>query len=82
MGNSAPGDGGDNSVTVQSNVPDTAGTVTVHYKTTDHPFPITTDGSGSAYLSFSMGRPTVGYTVLVTVDLGGQASCSTSFTPQ
>jgi hypothetical protein len=82
MGNPTPGDGGLNSVTVQSNVPNTPGTITMHYKTTDHPFPITTDSSGSAYLSFSMGRPTIGYTVQVTVDLNRQAACSTSFTPQ
>jgi hypothetical protein len=54
----------------------------MHYKTTDHPYSIATDGSGSAFLSFSMGRPTIGYTVDVTVDLSGLASCSTSFTPQ
>ena len=65
-----------------SNVPGTAGTVTAHYKTTDHPFPIQTDASGTASVTFSIGHPTVGYQVIVDVDLSGKASCSTSFTPQ
>jgi hypothetical protein len=81
MGNVMPGDGGYNSVTIRSSVPNTAGTATMHYKTTDHVFPIQTDGNGTAFLSFSMGRPTVGYTVQVTVVVGSVA-CSTSFTPQ
>ena len=45
-------------------------------------FTLPTDGNGTAFLSFSMGRPTRGYTVMVDVDLSGKASCSTSFTPQ
>ena len=52
----------------------------MHYKTTDHAFAIQTDSNGTAFLSFSMGRPTVGYPVLVTVVVGA-ANCSTSFTP-
>jgi hypothetical protein len=81
MGNAMRGDGGDNSVTVSSNVPNAAGTATMHYKTTDHVFPIQTNGNGTAVLNFSMGRPTVGYTVQVSVVIGA-ASCRTSFTAQ
>jgi hypothetical protein len=82
VGNATPGDGGTNTVSVASGVPNTEGTVLIHYKTTTHPLAITTDASGHGLLSFSMGHPTIGYTVLVTVDLAGLASCSTSFTPQ
>jgi hypothetical protein len=67
---------------VHSNVPDAPGTIVIHYKTTTHPFGITTDANGIGFLDFSMGRPTPGYIVAVTVSLGGKASCSTSFTPQ
>ncbi|MCU1460667.1 MAG: hypothetical protein JWO37_742 [Acidimicrobiales bacterium] len=82
MGNQTPGAGGSNSVTVHSNVANTPGTITMHYKTTDHPYSVATDGNGTAFLSFSMGRPTPGYTVTVDVDLSGKATCSTSFTPR
>ena len=82
VSNPTPGDGGDETVSVTSDLPGTAGTVTAHYKTTDHPFSIQTDGSGRATVTFSIGHPTVGYMVRVDVDLSGRASCSTSFTPQ
>ena len=65
-----------------SDLPDTSGTVTAHDKTTEHPFRIETDGSGRGQVTFSIGRPTVGYTVRVDVDLSGRAACSTSFSPQ
>ena len=76
-----PGDGGDQTVYVSSNVPSTTVSMTVHYKTTTHPFSFGTDGSGSASFTFSIGRPTPGYTVAVDVSVG-TANCSTSFTPQ
>jgi hypothetical protein len=41
-----------------------------------------TDGSGTASITFGIGRPTIGYTVVVDVSVGGRASCSSSFTPQ
>jgi hypothetical protein len=81
MSNPTPGDGGSETVNVSSNVPNTAATVTVHYKTTTHPFPFQTDSSGNAAVTFDIGRPTVGYPVAVDVAIGA-ASCSTSFTPQ
>jgi len=71
----------DETVYVTSNVPNVAGTVDAHYKTTTHPFSIQTDGSGSGQVTFDISGATVGYTVEVDVDLSGQAECSTSFTP-
>jgi hypothetical protein len=56
-------------------------TIVAHYKTTDHTFTAATDGGGSASDTFSIGRPTIGYTVVVDVAVGS-AHCSTSFTPQ
>jgi len=41
-----------------------------------------TDGSGSASVTFSIGRPTAGYRVVVSIDISGGTSCSTGFTPQ
>jgi len=82
VSNPTPGDGGDETVSVTSNLPQTAGTVTAHYKTTSHQFQFTTDGIGRGQVTFSIGHPTVGYTVRVDVDLSGRATCSTQFTPQ
>jgi hypothetical protein len=76
-----PGDGGDETVFVSSNVPNAAVSIVAHYKTTDHSFATATDGSGNASDTFSIGRPTVGFTVRVDVSVGS-ASCGTSFTPQ
>jgi hypothetical protein len=81
ISNPTPGDGGDETVNVSSNVPNTAGTVTANYKTTTHPFPFQTDTSGNAAVTFDIGHPTVGFQVAVDVAIGA-ASCSTSFTPQ
>ncbi|HEV3225462.1 MAG TPA: hypothetical protein VGZ52_01460 [Acidimicrobiales bacterium] len=49
---------------------------------TAHCFLGQTNGVGHSEVTFGIGRPTVGYTVVVDVNVGGQASCSTSFTPQ
>jgi hypothetical protein len=68
-------------VYVTSNVPNVAGTVDAHYKTTDHQFNIQTGGSGSAQISFDISGATIGYPAEVDVDLSGYATCSTSFTP-
>jgi hypothetical protein len=81
MSNPTPGDGGSETLNVSSNVPNTAGAVNVHYKTTTHPFALQTDPSGNAAITFDIGHPTVGYQVQVDVAIGA-ASCSTSFTPQ
>jgi hypothetical protein len=82
MSNPTPGDGGEDTVNVSSNVPGTAFTATAHYRTTDHTFSSATDGSGAGSITFSIGRPTVGYRVVVDVNISGRAQCQTSFTPQ
>jgi len=76
-----PGDGGDETVYVTSNVPNSTVTIVAYYKTTNHTFTAATDAGGSASDTFSIGRPTIGFTVTVDVTVGS-ASCSTSFTPQ
>lgn len=83
MSNPTPGDGGDDTVNVTSNVPNVPVVVTKYYETTTSTDSGTTDGSGSASITFSIGHPTIGYTVQVGVNVGnGAATCATSFTPQ
>ena len=83
MSNSTPGDSGDDTVNVTSNVLDAPVLVTKYYKTTTTTDSGTTDGSGSASITFDIGHPTIDYTVQVDVDINnGEAACSTSFTPQ
>jgi len=81
MSNPTPGDGGSETLHVTSDVPNAPVSFVVHYRTTDHPFSGATGSSGAGSFTFSIGRPTVGYTVGVEVTVG-QASCSTAFTPQ
>ncbi|HEX3567876.1 MAG TPA: hypothetical protein VHU17_21105 [Acidimicrobiales bacterium] len=82
MANPTPGDGGTDAVNVTSNVPNAPITVTLYYKTTTSHDSGMTDGSGAETVPFGLGRPTIGYTVDVSVSVVGQATCSTSFTPQ
>jgi hypothetical protein len=83
MSNPTPGDSGDETVNVTSNVPNAPVLVTKHYKTTTTADSGTTDGGGAASITFDIGSPTIGYTVEVDVSINsGQATCSTSFTPQ
>jgi hypothetical protein len=81
IGNPAPGDGGTDIVTVTSDVPNKSGTATMHYTTTNHAYAIRTGADGGTSLTFSIGRPTVGHRVDVTVAVGA-ATCSTSFMPR
>jgi hypothetical protein len=75
-----PGDGGDETVYVRSNVRNSTVTINVHYRTTTHTFTAATDANGNASDTFSIGRPTLSYPVPVDVSVGN-ASCPTSFTP-
>ena len=60
-----------------------AGVSTVaHYKTTNSEHDGTAGSTGTANISFSIGNPSKGYTVVVTVTTTSGQSCSTSFTPQ
>lgn len=73
--------GGQETVTVHTTA--NAGVQTVaHYKTRDTEHDGTADGSGVAKISFSIGRPSHGYTVQVTISTSSGQTCSTSFTPQ
>jgi hypothetical protein len=82
MSNSTPGDGGTETLSVTSNVPNAAVSLVVHYKTKNTSYSGTTDSSGAGSVTFGIGRPTIGYTVIVDVTVGQRASCSTAFTPQ
>jgi hypothetical protein len=82
MSNPTPGDGGSETLSVTSNLPNAAASLVVHYKTKNSFYSGATDSSGAGSVSFGIGRPTVGYTVTVDVTVGQQASCSTAFTPQ
>lgn len=83
MSNPAPGSGGDDTVDITSNVPNAPVTITKHYKTTTSSDSGSTDGGGNASITFGIGHPTAGYRVEVDVSIAnGEASCSTSFTPQ
>lgn len=81
MANAFPGDGGYVTVVVSSNVLNSTIVTVAHYKTTSTEHDGRTNSSGSGSVTFSIGRPTVGYTVVVSISVG-RASCSTSFTPQ
>lgn len=83
MSNPTPGTGGDDTVNITSNVPNAPVTISKHYKTTTSTDSGTTDGNGSDSITFNIGHPTAGYTVEVDVSINnGEATCSTSFTPQ
>lgn len=76
-----PGDGGDETITVHT----TAGATVdlkVRYKTTTHPFSGVADNTGTAIITFSIGRPTPGYPVRVDVSTSSGQVCSTQFTPR
>ena len=82
MSDPAPGDGGSDTAVITSDVPSSRVVVIAHYKTTNSEHDGASDASGSASVTFGIGRPTRGYPVQVDVTVGGRASCSTSFTPQ
>lgn len=80
MSNSHPGDGGDVTVIVRTTPSASVATI-AHYKTTDHEHDGVASSSGTADVTFSIGRPTKGYTVRVDVTTSSHQSCSTEFTP-
>ena len=81
MSNPTPGLGGSDTAIVSSNVPNTPVSLVAHFKTTSTPHSGATDGAGNAQITFGIGHPTAGFTVVVDVTIGS-ATCSTSFTPQ
>ncbi|MGZ6803708.1 MAG: hypothetical protein ACXVFU_11735 [Nocardioidaceae bacterium] len=76
-----PGRGGSETVTVRTTAGAAVRTV-AHYRTTDSEHDGTAGSSGAATVTFSIGRPTAGYTVSVTVTTSSGQSCATAFTPQ
>jgi hypothetical protein len=66
--------------TIASNVLSAAVTMKLYYKTTTTVDTGTTDFAGSASIPFYISGATIGYQVLVSVNVGG-ANCSTNFTP-
>jgi hypothetical protein len=83
MANSNPSDYTDDTVNITSDVPDSPVLITKHYKTTTSTDSGETDSGGSASITFYDSGATPGYTVDVDVNINnGEATCSTSFTPQ
>jgi hypothetical protein len=80
--NPNPAAGGNVVVNVTSTVPTTPFTVTAHYKSKTKSLSSTTNGSGAGSVTFDIGSATKGYEVKVDVNISGQASCSTQFTPR
>jgi hypothetical protein len=80
--NRTPGAGESVVVTVASTLPGTPFTVTAHYKSKAKPLSGVTDGAGAGAVTFDIGAATKGYTVKLDVNVSGQATCSTEFTPQ
>ena len=79
-----PGQGGSETVIVDSHFPSQAVTVVAHYKSTNSTYSANTDGNKHAEIQFSIGQPTAGYPVNVDVTVGTAATgekCATSFTP-
>jgi hypothetical protein len=76
-----PGDGGSETLYVNSDVPRSPVTATIHYKTKDSSYQSVTGTHGAARITFGIGHPTRGYSVAVDVAVDGKAFCSTSFTP-
>ena len=82
VSNATPSQHSTEHILVSSDLPSSSVTATAHYKTTNTTHTGTTDGSGDADLPFNIGGATIGFTVVVDVNVGGQVSCETSFTPQ
>lgn len=82
MSNPNPGDFTDDTVNISSNLLNAPVNITKHYKTTTSSDSGQTGPDGSAAITFDDSGATIGFTVQVDVSIaGGQATCSTSFTP-
>jgi major membrane immunogen (membrane-anchored lipoprotein) len=77
-----PDQGGTETVIIDSHFPSVAATFTVHYKSTDSNYSAQLDANGHAEAQFSIGHPTSNFAVKVDVNINGQESCSTNFTPR
>jgi hypothetical protein len=82
MGNAAPSLAkGSDTVIVHSNQPGASGSVVVSSATGDRSYPFVTGSGGSASVPITMADQTIGRPAQVTVHVGPQALCSTTFTP-
>lgn len=81
MSDASPPQGGTETVFVDSHHPSRAVKVAVHYKSKDSHFSGQTDARGHAEITFSIGKPTAGHSVVVDVDIDGAEACQAAFTP-
>ena len=89
MSNPNPGLGGTDTVIVDSHFGSQPVKVVAHYKSKDSEFSGNVDANKHAEITFSIGQPTAGHTVVVDVTVGNPAvtppggeTCQTSFTPR
>jgi hypothetical protein len=83
MSNGSPSDYSEDAVNVTSNVPNAPVVITKYYRTTTTTDSGYTNSAGSASIYLYDSGATIGYTVDVDVSVNnGEATCSTSFTPQ
>jgi hypothetical protein len=88
MSDPNPGQGGSETVIVDSHFAGQPVVVTAHYKSKDSTFSGNVDASKHEEVTFSIGQPTAGYPVTVDVVVGDPNAtppsgekCQTSFTP-
>ena len=88
MSDANPGQGGSETVIVDSHFASKPVVVTAHYKSKPSTFSGNVDASKHAEVTFSIGQPTAGYPVTVDAVVGDPAAappagekCQTSFTP-
>lgn len=89
MSDPSPGLGGSNTVIVDSHFANVPVNVTAHYKSKDSQYSGNVDANKHAEITFSIGQPTAGHTVVVDVTVGNPAAtppagetCQASFTPR
>jgi hypothetical protein len=83
MTDATPSDYTDDSVNITSNVPNAPVVIMKYYRTKTTTDSGETNSQGSATIYLYDSGATVGFTVQVAVDINdGEATCSTSFTPQ
>jgi hypothetical protein len=80
VSNAHPGPGGHETVTVHTTANATVRTAE-HYKSKTSEHDGTANSSGVASITFSIGGPSAGYTVHVSVTTSSRQSCGTAFTP-
>jgi hypothetical protein len=84
MSNANPGQGGSETLIVDSHFAGKPFVVIAHYKSTNSTYSGSVDANKHGEISFSIGQPTAGYPVNVDVTVGTPPDgekCQTSFTP-